>query len=386
MVKQRPRRTATTRVVTEINRTAIIDALRERGPLSRRQLADGTGLSPATVERLAGALLEEGLIEYGALAQSSGGRPSRLLRYSGGARAVVVAEVSSTAVRGRILGFDGAWIADAEHSRPLGAQPQARLDGVLEFVDELLHSAHESGLSPKGIGVVVPGIVHRGVVTTTAELGWRELPLESILAERTGLPVVLENDANAIAFGEWARGAAREATTVASFVLGAGVGAGIVSDGVVYRGARSAAGEIGFLFADVDAMKGYFADRGDLESRIGDIAREIAPDADSILAAVEQAVDACAAGRTTPEQTARLFDLLAFSMGAIAVMFDTEVVVVAGVLLRASDFAIAEIERRLLGRIPSPPRLLPASLGEVSALTGAGEIIIRHVRGSIYLA
>ena len=81
-------RIATTRVVTEINRTAILDALLEHGPLSRKQIVQRTGLSSATVERLSAALLSENLIAVDGLERSSGGRPSYLLRYAGSSRAV----------------------------------------------------------------------------------------------------------------------------------------------------------------------------------------------------------------------------------------------------------------------------------------------------------
>lgn len=81
----------------------------------------------------------------------------------------------------------------------------------------------------------------------TAELGWREVPLGRLLSERFDLPVLIENDANAIAYGEWVRGAAQGASSVASYNFGIGVGTGVVSDGTSYRGFRSAAGEVGYL-------------------------------------------------------------------------------------------------------------------------------------------
>ena len=389
MVAAQPPRTATTRVVTEINRTAILDALRNHGPLSRKQIGARTGLSPATVERLSSALLAERLIEQDGLKQSSGGRPSYLLRYSGGSRLIAAIDVSATAARGRLLDLDGSTV----ESRSVGfalaknaAAPTERLDGTLRLIDDLVGAASALDRTCGGIGIAVPGIIHDGRVMNTAELGWRELPLESIVSTRTGLPTIVENDANAIAYGEWTRGVAKNARTVASFVLGVGVGAGIVNDGNVYRGSRSAAGEVGFLFADVGAMRNYYADRGDLETRIADVALRAVPEAASIDAAIARLIDTAADGTADQGDADDLFDLLAFTCGAIATVFDTEVIVVAGHLLRAPEFVIAELHRRLVGRIPFPPRLIAASLGDDSALLGVGELITKHVRGSIYLA
>ena len=80
-MKQRAPRTATTRHVTEINRTAILDVLREHGPLSRRDIQQRTGLGSATIERLCSALIEEGAVEPAGQVRSSVGRPSTLLRF-----------------------------------------------------------------------------------------------------------------------------------------------------------------------------------------------------------------------------------------------------------------------------------------------------------------
>ena len=87
-MKRRAPRTATTRHVTEINRTAILDVLREHGPLSRRDIQERTGLGSATIERLCSALIEEGAVELAGQVRPSVGRPSTLLRFASSARAI----------------------------------------------------------------------------------------------------------------------------------------------------------------------------------------------------------------------------------------------------------------------------------------------------------
>ncbi|KQQ18881.1 hypothetical protein ASF48_16165 [Rathayibacter sp. Leaf299] len=379
-------RIATTRVVTEINRTAILDALLQHGPLSRKQIVQRTGLSSATVERLSAALLSENLIAVDGLERSSGGRPSYLLRYAGSSRAVAAIEVSETAVRGRLVDFDGASVAEERiefETGPASSAATVRLEGTLALVEALVAAAAQQGRLCTGIGVSVPGIVHEGRVMNTVELGWREIPLGAIIETRTGIPTLVENDANAIAYGEWSQGAAVGTQSAASYVLGVGVGAGVVNDGAIYHGARSGAGEIGFLFADSSALRRYFTEQGDLETRIAAIGER----SDSGPAAVARLIDSAAAGDPAVSAAAdELFDLLAFSCGALATILDPEVIVLAGHLTRAPEFAIEQISKRLVGRIPFPPRLLAGSLGPDAALVGVGELIARHVRGSTYLA
>ncbi|MBN9375631.1 MAG: ROK family protein, partial [Cellulomonas sp.] len=89
-----------------------------------------------------------------------------------------------------------------------------------------------------------------GPARNAVELGWYDLPLGDILRARHELPIVIENDANAVGYGEWSRGAGVGSEHLVAFVLGNGAGAGIVSGGKILRGNRSAAGEIGVLLAD----------------------------------------------------------------------------------------------------------------------------------------
>lgn len=391
-------RTATTRVVTQINRTAILDVLHERGSLSRKQIGVHTGLSSASVERLCAGLLREGLIAQDGLERSSGGRPSSLLRYAGESRVVAVVEVSTEGARGFLVDLDGTRRAERTVAFGSAARGRAtrrpdatdRLDGTVELVELLVDQARETGTPCIGIGISVPGIVHDGRVVNTVELGWREVPLGAIVLARTGIPTHVENDANAVAYGEWARGAGAGAHSVAAYVLGVGVGCGIVDDGVIHRGFRSAAGEVGYLLTETSALRRFFADQGDLESRIAGVAEEHArstPPRVPTVAAMHALLDAAAAGEESAAAAAHdLFDLVAFSCGAIATVLDPEVIVLGGHLSRQPQYAIDEITTRLVGRIPFPPRLMADSLGADGALIGVGEIVARRVRGSTYLA
>jgi glucokinase len=381
-----PPRTATTRVVTEINRTAVVDALREHGALSRRQLCDVTGLSPATVERISSALIAVGTIIIGGQEQSSGGRPSTLLRYSGARELVIATEVGDTEARGTLFDLDGVARVERKVSyRSETPTGQARLDGLFTLIDDLATEAVRLSLPLVGVGVSVPGIVHAGKVMNTVELGWHDVPLSTMLEARVGVPVLVENDANAIAFGESVSGVAAGAQSVASYVLGVGVGSGIVSNGEIHHGSRSAAGEVGYLFADSGALKSYFTDAGDLESRIAAVGAQALGEPTRGDAVRSLIAGAAAGDERLLAPAAELFDLIAFSCGAIATIVDPEVIVLSGHLAVAPDYSIGEISRRLVGRIPFPPRLVTGILGDRAALEGVREAITRQVRGATYL-
>ncbi len=263
-------RTATTRHVIEINRTAIIDVLRAHGPLSRRDIVKRTGLGSATVERLTAALIDEGVIELAGQVRSSVGRPSSLLRFAPSIQAVAAVDVTEYTARGRLVDLGGTTLYEESLAFDLAdADPgAARVDGLLRFVKKL--TSKETGVkSPVvAVGIAVPGIVDKGVVSKAVELDWHELPLAEIVSGRSGLPVYVENDANATAFGEWTYGASSGVHNAVALVLGARISAGIINEGRLYRGDRSAAGEIGFLLTSTASFARYFTEQGDIESSL----------------------------------------------------------------------------------------------------------------------
>jgi glucokinase len=383
-------RTATTRTVPEINRTAILDALQRLGPLSRAQLKAETGLSPATIERLTSALLAEKLIAPGGLERSSGGRPSSLFRFAGEGRVVAAVEVTAGFVRGLLIDLEGTVVHDETLPYETPTTPDARLTGVVDIIALLQQQAVGQQKPLLGIGIAVPGVANQstGRVSNSVELGWQDIALQSIIETRFGVPTSVENDANAIAVGEWAHGAGLGTQSLAAYVLGVGVGAGIVNNGELLHGFRSGAGEIGYFLTDRSSLARFFAEQGDLESRIDAIGTAFTPSDDrSGRSASADLVAAAAAGDPAASAAvAELFDYIALSCGALSTVLDPEIIVLGGHLQAHSDFVIEEVTSRLVGRIPFPPRFVAGTLGDTAALIGVGELITRQVRGFTFLA
>ena len=386
-------RTATTRDVTEINRTAILDLLLAAGPISRREIRERTGLGSATVERLTQALIDEGELEIAGLDRSSPGRPSGLLRYVSSRRAILAVDLTEANARGRIVDLAGAVLH--EQYLPFrfeGSDPgAARLDGLLELVDTLVSGMPGVPTPVTGIGIAVPGITDDGHVTKASELEWRDVPVADILHERTGLPVLAENDANATVYGEYLHGAARGEESAIALVLGTGIGAGIASEGRIHRGFRSAAGEVGYLLTSTTSFSRYFTDHGDTENAIAaelaawvdrdgpHVDRRIGPAFRRMMAGVEAGDEL--AGQARDE----FFDLIGLVCAAISVVIAPSVIVLAGAFGQYSALSVDQLSRRLIGRIPSPPRLVASSLGFDAAITGISALAIEKARAATYL-
>lgn len=231
------------------NRALVLQTLFTAGQQSRADLARRTGLTRVTVSDLVGELIAEGLIvETGQRDGTRPGKPATLLDIGRSAFQVVGIDLSDHSVfRGAVLDLAGTILARAEV--PLaGRVGDGALATVFALADELVSLSNRPIL---GIGVGSPGVVDPdGVVLGAPNLGWVDVPLRSLLAERFGRPVVVANDANAATLAEHSFGNAEGDTMLVK--VGRGVGAGLLLGGSLLSGGRFAAGEIGHVVVGTD--------------------------------------------------------------------------------------------------------------------------------------
>jgi predicted NBD/HSP70 family sugar kinase len=395
--------TATTSTVSKVNRTAIIEALIEHGPISRREIGVLTGLSPATVNRLTGNLIQEDLVTQHGQEASTGGRPSILLRYTGSSRVVAGMQIRHDRASGILVDFDGVIIHSEECPFDIAAaggvdqvgQQTIRLEKTIELFDSLIATAARLGSPCLSIGVAVPGVVQEpdGRLGSIPELGWPEVALGAILRERTSIPVIIENDANALAVGELHRGAAQGVSNLVAIVLETGLGTGIITNGKLYRGHAAQAGEIGYMLMDRPALGKVFPQRGDLELRLGSVAmtRQAREQGMSIpdgeLLNAQRFFALARSGNAIAERVvAEFLDILSLAIAAMTSVLSPELVVLGGGLAADADILIPGIRERLIGRIPRIPTIVPAALVEDAVMMGAAELAARTVNGFTYVA
>ena len=122
-----------------------------------------------------------------------------------------------------------------------------------------------------GIGMGLPGLVENGVVHNLTNVkGWVNIPIASLLEEKTGLPAIADNDANAMAYAEWRFGAAKGSKNAICLTLGTGLGAGLILDGKLFHGSRFAAGELGMMMLEPKSgVDGPYGNAGFVESYLG---------------------------------------------------------------------------------------------------------------------
>lgn len=249
------------------------------------------------------------------------------------------------------------------------------------------------------IGAGLPGIID-GLNGRVRELsnvpGWQDLPLAALLTERTGLPAIVENDANAMAYAEWRFGAGRDRSNVICMTLGTGVGGGLILDGKLFRGSQLGAGEIGQMIIEPQGVPGHYGNFGALEKYVGN--RQIAERAQRAYAAAGLAraleeltplvLEKAALGGD--EIAAKLWDDIGFEIGImltnIAWLLNPDRIVIGGGVARAGSLLFEPIRRtireRTSGVYHEHLEILPAELGNDGGIIGSAALAVAAAAGS----
>lgn len=371
-------RPANARLMKQLNRQSVLAAVRDRGPISRAELAALTGLSQPAVTAIVRDLLELGLVEEKGLGQSSGGRPPIMLLFNPAARFVIAACLEGERLWGGVADLSGALQAEEEVALPAdGVHDPARALG--DFLEGLVS---RSGMDPQrlaAIAVGVPGIVHRrGTVSHAPSLGWwQEVPLRAVLHERFSVPVVVENDVNLMALGEYFQGAGQGVVNLALMHVSDGIGAGILIDGTLFRGAGDAAGEVGYLPLgpagprrpdDYGMFEQHYSARS-LYRRIQLAGLGAGLDERRPIRQLREL-----AAREVPQARQLLDDALrhwSYAVASIACILNPELVLLAGDAVDCGEDGLAFVQRTVAELVPMAPEIRFASLGSRAALVGA---------------
>jgi glucokinase-like ROK family protein len=275
----------TTRDLRRSNRLSVLSTLYFGAPLSRLDLSQLSGLSPATVTNVIAELLDEQIVRETGSLESDGGRPRTMLEVNTDYGTVVGIELGETHLRLELfdltlhnLGFVHYTLPDSEK------QPDQYVDTICRGLDELIITCQKPVESLIGIGIGLPGVVeHDSTINVYApQWGWQKVPLLEMLKARISSPIYMDNGAKAMALAESWFGAGKGYQDLVVLLLGTGVGAGIITQGGLYRGKSNSAGEWGHTKIVLDGRSCRCGSHGCLEAYVGALAiierfREIAP-------------------------------------------------------------------------------------------------------------
>jgi glucokinase len=261
--------------------------------------------------------------------------------------------------------------------------PDAIIDALVRLIAELADG--HPGVGAVGLGL--PGLVDsvNGVIHELTNVpGWSEVPLRKILSERTGLPITVENDAKAMAYGEFKHGAAKNARHIVCVTLGTGVGGALILDGRLYRGAQLGAGEIGHMSIDYQGKAGPFGNFGCLEEYVGNsqiahraseryraAGRDLSPEQCAPVDLQKAAAEGDAIALQVWED---LGAELGAALASVVWVINPDIIVIGGGVAQAGELIFDPIRRAIRGRtsevIHHNLRIVPAALGNDAGIIG----------------
>ncbi|BAD41738.1 ROK family transcriptional regulator [Symbiobacterium thermophilum] len=370
-------RPANARLMKQLNRQAVLSAIRDRGPISRVELAALTGLSQPAVTAIVRDLLDLGLVEEKGLGQSSGGRPPIMLLFNPAARFVLAVCLEGERLWGGLADLSGALQVEAEGV--LSPDPHDPARSVCDFLQGLIDRSGVEASRLAAVAVGVPGIAHtEGTVSHAPSLGWwQEVPLRDRLRQCFGVPVVVENDVNLMALGEYFQGAGVGVANLALMHVSEGIGAGILIDGNLFRGARNAAGEVGYLPLgplsprrpqDFGLFELHYSSRAIRQQLQAALPEAPGDDGRPVRRLRELAEAGLPWARSLFGDALRHW---AHAVASITCILNPELVLLAGDAVDCGREGLSEVNRIVADLVPDPPEIRFAVLGSRAALTGA---------------
>lgn len=334
----------------------LLTLLRRQGQMTRAALVAESGLGRSTVVGRLSVLLDRRLIERVGTAASTGGRPADRFGLSRDGGVVVVADVSATSVRAAALDLSGRVIADEQHPLAVPASSIAELFAVVSpAIAAVVDRMDAEGRALYGVGLGIPGRLFDLGDSASGQVGYDEdgtaAALGAWLADRFGCAVVVDDRVNAMAVGE--RALASEKRDLIFIDVDDVLGAGVISGGVVCRGASGGAGDVGHI---------YLAGYGDLRCACGQF---------GCANAVASGSAACAALSRRLGVDLEIEDLLALASRADADAAD---------VIRAAGRALGEIVAVLVSCLDPRSVVLGGRLSAAAAplLAGVREAVYRR--------
>jgi predicted NBD/HSP70 family sugar kinase len=365
---------------------ALFETVLTRGPLSRRDAARLTGLSPASVTKLVKPMISHGYLVEDDREAGVPGRPQIPLRVDPDRHYAVGLKLMNSEIVGVVVDLHAE--VQSSHRMKFGDNT---LDGVLSAVEETTAILLDRSPIPRdrllGVGIGLGGHVDgpTGMLHHSPFFEWRDVPLAKLVSERLNLPVVIENDVNALAVAEQWFGAGAAFSTFLVVTVGAGIGAGLVLDGKLWHGISGAAGEFGHMIVEPGGPECHCGKRGCLESVASDtaIVRGMADVAGSRVTKVSQVAALAHAG---DEDARRVFTQAGVALGraiaALLNLLNPPMVILSGEGLAASDLFIdalrIEVERDAFSTAARDCTLLVRPQPDETWARGAAATMLRH--------
>ena len=370
--------------IRDINKQIVLNYVRVRSPISRAEIARETSLQRSTVSAIVDDLQMDELIEEVGTGDSTGGRKPTLLRLKTGTPVAIGVDVTPRETTVAVADLNGNLLQT--ESFPTSPDINYMNEQILAKVDQFARQHHGHQLE---VGISIPGIAdqNRGNIVYIPYFQWANWDIGDQITEKTGLPVIIDNDANAVALAELWFGA-EEIRRTRNFILvmiAEGIGTGIIIDGQVYRGENGAAGEFGHMFVAENAPVNCSCGRRDCweahASEKAIVARyqgnngrhESGMEIERLIALAQNGE------KLAIEILKDTAHFIGIGISNLIIGFSPQAIVVSGSIVRAWDLIKDEInflgQRSIRGEL-STTMIVPSALGDSPTILGAISLVL----------
>mgnify|MGYP001282241206 CR=1 FL=1 len=247
--------TGNQQLVKQINKSIVLNTIKNNAPISRADIAQKTGLNKGTVSSLVNELIEEHLIYESGLGESSGGRRPIILLFNHQAGFAIGIDLEVNYILGILTDLFGNIVMEIHEKLTMCEYDQV-LKVLKSIIQKLIHATPDSPYEIIGMGIGVPGLVNNdGVILTAPNLGWKNIRLKDEIEKTFRIPVYIENEANAGAYGEKNFGSKKDYHNILYISAGIGIGVGIVLNGKLFTGSNGFSGEMGHSIIVADGKE-----------------------------------------------------------------------------------------------------------------------------------
>ena len=360
----------------------VLALFRTHDELTRSDVMRLTGLARSTVNQRLDALASAGLLIPAGASESTGGRPPSRFAFHAKAGTLLIAHTGASGFRAAICDFSGEVLADQGHLIDIANGPDAVLDLVEEAFTQLLKDQDKTVADVQGIGISVPGPVEYAagrVISPPIMTGWDGYDIPRRFNHYQAL-VLVDNDVNAMAYGEYRRHYA-DLDHLLMVKVSTGIGAGIISNGSLLRGAQGAAGDIGHIRVKPTADLAIeepepvcrCGNRGCAEAYAGGWA--IMRDLNAAGRTVHGVRDVAALARSGDTEAVRLARRAGRIIGQVVAdavsLLNPSLIVLGGQLAKAEELFLAGIREMVYQRpLPLATRSLQITTSKLDAHAG----------------
>ena len=391
-----PTRPASAAIIRENNLSLVLRLIHASGSISRAEIIRRTGLSATTVSALANVLIESGFVREAGIGESSGGRRPILMEFNYQYRYALGIDMGASHVTTVVMDLSGKVISHETQRCDVINEPELTFAVIKTLTAQALKQAQIEPDHLLGVGFTVPtplgGEALDRLVTYYMPVWEGILPKPKIRALFPGLPVYLENDANAGAIGEKWWGSGQEFADLAYIKIGIGVGSGLVINHQIYRGESGTAGEIGHTTIEVDGRLCRCGNHGCMEAYVG--GPGLLADAQAALQAahrradempgtVEDLVDAALQGDAVCRQVIQNAGrYLGTSIANLLNLVNPGLVILGGELVQAGELLMepihASIRERVMPIAAQQAAIVAGKLGNDAIAIGAATLVIQN--------